>query len=174
MNGTIRYFWMLFVQQGRLINESISNTNTPLFSKQAEVLCRVESLYLHLTERGDWDREYKDSLDQGWIADLFYGGKDGVKELSIVEAIKHIPTHIYKLPGTFKLMMELMRDVGVKNYPWPKNLEVSEQDESAERRGVGTANPHPVGLPSLAAATTQVAAQDLAVITKKGAPKGNP
>ncbi|CAM6086194.1 unnamed protein product [Calypogeia fissa] len=70
--------------------------------------------------------------------------------------------------------MELVRDVGVKNYPWPKNLEVLEQDESAERRGVGIANPHPVGLPSLVAATAQVAAQDLAVITKKEAPKGNP
>ncbi|CAM6086269.1 unnamed protein product [Calypogeia fissa] len=125
-------------------------------------------------ERGDWDREYKDSLDQGWIADLFYGGKDDVKELSIIEAIKHIPTHIYKLPDTFKLTMELVRDVGVKNHLWPKNLAVPEQDESAERRGVGTANPHPVGLLSLAAIAAQVAAQDLAALTKKETPRGTP
>ncbi|CAM6104268.1 unnamed protein product [Calypogeia fissa] len=174
MNGTTRYFWMHFVQQGRLINESIADTNTPLFSKQVEVLYRVETLYFHLTERGDWDRKYKDSLDQGWIPDLFYGGKEGVRELTIVEAIKHIPTHIYKLPGTFKLTMELVRDVGVKNYSWPKDLEVPKQDDSAERRGVGTTNPHSVGLPSLAVAAAQVAAQDLGAMTKKEAPKGTP
>ncbi|CAM6082564.1 unnamed protein product [Calypogeia fissa] len=70
--------------------------------------------------------------------------------------------------------MELVRDVGAKNHPWPKNLEVPKQDESAETRGVGTANPHPMGLPSLAAAAAQVAAQDLAALTKKETPKGTP
>ncbi len=37
-----------------------------------------------------------------------------------------------------------------------EDLPIPERDESAERRGVGTAHPHPVGLPALAAAAAQM------------------
>ncbi|CAM6094586.1 unnamed protein product [Calypogeia fissa] len=71
--------------------------------------------------------------------------------------------------------MKLVRDVAIKNHPMPGDLEVPEHDELAERRGVGTTNPHPVGLPSLAAAAAQVAAQDLAAISRRAkTPKSTP
>ncbi|CAM6094658.1 unnamed protein product [Calypogeia fissa] len=71
--------------------------------------------------------------------------------------------------------MELVRDVGINNQPWPEEIGVPKPDNSVERMGEGTANPHPVGLPSLAATTTHVAAQDMAVQTsKKGTSKGTP
>ncbi|CAM6124152.1 unnamed protein product [Calypogeia fissa] len=70
---------------------------------------------------------------------------------------------------------ELVRDVGVKGRDIPKGLEGPPIDEAAKMKGVGTSNPHPVGLPSLAAAAAQVAAQDLATQgAKKGTPKGTP
>ncbi|CAM6093850.1 unnamed protein product [Calypogeia fissa] len=76
--------------------------------------------------------------------------------------------------------MELVRDVAIKNHPWPYDLEVPEPDESAERRGEerrgeGIADPHLVGLPSLATAAAHLAAQDLeAVSTKQEAPMSTP
>ncbi|CAM6081585.1 unnamed protein product [Calypogeia fissa] len=120
MSGTARYFWIHFVQQGRLINDAISLTEKKKFSSQASVLDRVEALYMHLTERGERDNKYKEFLDQAWIADLFYGED---KDLNIVDAIRLIPSHIYRLSGTHTMTKELVRDVGVKGHDIPKGLE---------------------------------------------------
>ncbi len=80
---------MLFVQQGRAINDSIAETNTWLFQKQADILCQVESLCFHLTEKGEPDERYKKNLTERWIADLFYHQekKKKERELSITQAI---------------------------------------------------------------------------------------
>ncbi|CAM6102403.1 unnamed protein product [Calypogeia fissa] len=159
MSGTARYFWRHFVQQGHLINDAISLTETKKFSVQAGVLDRVETLFLHLPERGERDLKYQEFLDQAWIANLFY---EENKELDIVDAIRLIPSHIYRLSGNHTMTKELVRDVGVKGRNIPKGLEAPPIDEVAEMKGVGTSNPHPVGLPSLATVVAQVAAQDMA------------
>ncbi|CAM6094625.1 unnamed protein product [Calypogeia fissa] len=71
--------------------------------------------------------------------------------------------------------MELVRDMGIKNSPWLEEIGVPKPDSLAERMEEGTTDPHPMGLPSLAAAAARVAAQDMAAQTpKKGAPKGAP
>ncbi|CAM6086506.1 unnamed protein product [Calypogeia fissa] len=158
MSGTTRYFWRHFVQQGRLINDAISLTEIKKFSAQASILDRVETLFLHLTKRGERDIKYQKFLDQAWIADLFYGED---KELDIVDAIRLIPSHIYRLSSNHTMTKEVVRDMGVKGRNIPKGLDAPPIDEAAEMKGMGTSNPHPVGLPSLAAAAAQMATQDL-------------
>ncbi|CAM6125048.1 unnamed protein product [Calypogeia fissa] len=106
------------------------------------------------------------------MVDLF-DGKD--KEFNIVEVIRLIPSHIYKLPGIGAMTKMLVRDVGIKGFNIPKTPKEVPRDESEENKREGTSNPHQMGLPSLAVAAAQVVAQDLvAQEVVRGTPKGTP
>ncbi|CAM6098035.1 unnamed protein product [Calypogeia fissa] len=113
VNGMTRYFWMHFVTQARQILESVNLVNTEEFSIGATIIDRIEALHIHHIERGERDKKYEQFLATTYIADLFYDKKE--KDFNIVEAVRLLPTHIYRLPGSRAMTKKQIADVVVQN-----------------------------------------------------------
>ncbi|CAM6094466.1 unnamed protein product [Calypogeia fissa] len=142
--GTARYFWLNFVAQGRHLLESVSTVDLDAFTKGVNILLRVEQLYFHLTERGEKDPKYNKGLTEGKIANLYYSKEE--VQLTVKEAIRLLPTHIYSLPGSKKLTKKLIWEVGVCNRPhFVMELPPIGLQEAA---GEGPSQPCSVGLPT--------------------------
>ncbi|CAM6102936.1 unnamed protein product [Calypogeia fissa] len=141
--GTTRYFWLNFVAQGRHLLESVSTVDLAEFTRGVDTLARVEQLYFHLTERGEKDPKYDEGLIEGKIANLYYS--EGEIQHMVKEAIRLLPTHIYKLSGSKKLMKKIIWEVGVCKNPHPvmEPPPVGLQEEVGE----GPSKPCLVGLP---------------------------
>ncbi|CAM6094528.1 unnamed protein product [Calypogeia fissa] len=142
--GTARYFWLNFVAQGHHLLESVSTVDLDAFTEGVNILLRVEQLYFHLTERGEKDPKYNKGLTEGKIVNLYYSKEE--VQLTVKEAIRLLPTHIYSLPGSKKLTKKLIWEVGVCNRPHfvmelpPIGLQ--------EATGEGPSQPCSVGLPT--------------------------
>ncbi|CAM6094544.1 unnamed protein product [Calypogeia fissa] len=142
--GTARYFWLNFVAQGCHLLESVSTVDLDAFTEGVNILLRVEQLYFHLTERGEKDPKYNKGLTEGKIANLYYSKEE--VQLTVKEAIRLLPTHIYSLPGSKKLTKKLIREVGVCNRPhFVMELPPIGLQEAA---GEGPSQPCSVGLPT--------------------------
>ncbi|CAM6091259.1 unnamed protein product [Calypogeia fissa] len=142
--GTTRYFWLNFVAQGRHLLESVSTVDLDAFTEGVNILLRVEQLYFHLTERGEKDPKYNKGLTDGKIANLYYSKEE--VQLTVKEAIRLLPTHIYSLPGSKKLTKKLIWEVGVCNrLHFVMELPPIGLQEAA---GEGPSQPCLVGLPT--------------------------
>ncbi|CAM6084966.1 unnamed protein product [Calypogeia fissa] len=153
MNWTMPYFWMHFVAQTRLILESISLANIEEFSLGAGLIDKVEGLYQHNTKKGERDLEYKQFLAESYIADLFFENKE--KNVTILEGIRLVPSHIYKLPEIGTLTRALVTEVVIQDREHPRNPKAAKKSISTERMGEGPSDPLLVGLPAPLPGTTK-------------------
>ncbi|CAM6097896.1 unnamed protein product [Calypogeia fissa] len=155
MSGTARYFWKHFVKQARYLLESLRLTNTKAFTPVAHVIDRVDALYQRHTEEGEENPEYAQFLAEAYILELFFDKEDN--EITVVEAVRLLPAHIYRLPRTRTLTKKLVVEVAIQNQKHPRTTVIVKKSKSEARMGEGPSDPLPVGLQ-----------------TPKGTPKGTP
>ncbi|CAM6087250.1 unnamed protein product [Calypogeia fissa] len=155
MYGMARYFLKHFMEQARYLLESLSLVNIKAFTPTTHVIDKVDALYQRHTEEGEENPEYAQFLVEAYISELFCDKEDN--EITVVEAVRLLPAHIYRLPGMGTLTKKLVVEVAIQNQEHPRTSLLVKKSKSEARMGEEPSDPLPVGPP-----------------TPKGTPKGTP
>ncbi|CAM6086106.1 unnamed protein product [Calypogeia fissa] len=109
MLGVARFFWRRFVKQARQFLELISESHPKQYCSGAEIVNRIEALFLLHTLKGKIEESFLQTLRLEYIASLFFD--ENGKVLLIEDALRTVPSSLYDLPSSRYLSRFLIREV---------------------------------------------------------------